>query len=104
MGPGAPRTYFCLSQETTRAGGGQNGECSQAPHELRQFAIQIGVFADQDPEHDQYGTEPESDGSRGPQNDTDQNRERTHILGLIYTWLAARASLALRIGIGERSL
>src|ERR1700691_6063562 len=89
MRPAAPGPGFRLPQETPGAGGGQYGECREAPEQLRQFVHQIGVLAGQDAEDDQDRTEPESDRCGRPQQDSDQNSERTHILGLIYTWLAA---------------
>ena len=103
MRPAAPRTPLDLPEETPRAGGGQNGKSDQARRELRQFVPQIRVFAGQDAEHDQDRPQAESDRCRRPQHDTDQNRERTHTLRLIYTCLQGRASLALK-GIGDRSL
>src|SRR5579863_8125016 len=96
MRPTPPGTDFSLPEETPRGGRGQKREGYQARYQPRHFSRQFRVFARQDAENDQNGTQAESDRSRGPQDDTDQNRERTHTLGLIYTWLLARASLALK--------
>ena len=43
------------------------------------------MLAPQDAEYDQHGAESEGYGSRGPEHDPDQYRERTHINRLVYT-------------------
>ena len=93
--PTPPRTALGLAEETTGAGRGQNTERQQAQDEPRQFAPQIRVSPGQHAEHDQDGPQAESDRGGRAQHDSDQNRERTHIFRLVYTWLAAWARLAL---------
>src|SRR5271157_2514326 len=95
MRPAPPGPSLGLAQETTSAGRGQNGEREQAQHEPRQLAGQIRVFAHQDAKNDQYGTQAEGYRRRRTQYDSDQNRERTPIFRLVYTWPAAWARLAL---------
>src|SRR5580658_7120049 len=102
MRPAAPGPRFGLAEETTGAGCGQNSECQQTQPKSGQLAPQIRVPAGQDAENDQHGAQAESDRCGRAQDDSDQNRERTHIFRLVYTWLATWARLALGLfGLGS---
>ena len=86
--PRRARAGLGAARGNYRRSHGQNANASKLGTAAAVRATDPGVPG-QDTEYDQHGAEAESDRCGRAQHDTDQNRERTHIFRLVYTWLAA---------------